>query len=341
MFRNAGTLPKNFSYQDLLALAGRSIPGISAPGKTFSCLRFIQKFCIDDTGAHARFYQIADPRRYDRLAELKQCVFSLTHTNFALVHHASTFEDARFENSLFDFLAARLEARNPEYFWRFGVRGQYSWLHQRYSTGHSLSDVLRTLSITGNTLMLALDNKDLDRCLEAVSVIMELGKVYYPLGPRKHNQPTVEKLYTLGVLPILLQQHIDLLNAGDYQGVTHMNSGWNKVWACLLPDTLMAMDSRVSFALSRVLQEYSLDTKLDLRVVSEKVGFYQVGFPGRTVNGIPKIDKRPKVWAFSSINMSGLMLNFLQFCRTNNRHILNGYPFSLRGLEAKLFMMGE
>jgi hypothetical protein len=341
MFRNAGTLPKCFGYKELRDLADRSVPGISHPGKTFSCLRFIQKFCTDYTGAHARFYQLGDPRRYDRLAELKKCVFSLTRADNEIVRQAMTVEGAQFENSLFDFLATRLEARNPEYFWRFGLRRHYPWLHERYSSGRSLSDASSTLAIAGNELARALDHRDEDRCLEAVSVIMDLGKVYYAIGPRKHNQPTVEKLHASGALPIVLQQHIDLLKAGEHQGVTHMNSGWNRVWACLAPDAIMALDSRISVALGRVFQEYSLDTKMALRVVSERVGFYQVGFPGRTVDGIPKVDKRPEVWALSSMHLSGFMLKFLQFCRKNNRHILNGYPFSLRGLEAKLFMMGE
>jgi len=341
MFRNAGTLPKCFGFQDLRALAEASIPGISHPGKAFCCLRFIQEFCTDYSGDHARFYEITDPRRYDRLAEFKKCVFSLTHASLAVVRQASMVEGVQFENSLFDFLAARLEARNPEYFLRFGLRRHYPWLHQRHGAGHSFSDTSRTLSIAGNELALALDRGDADRCREAISVIMDMRKVYYTLGPRKHNQPTVEKLHASGRLINVLHWHVDFLKAGEHRGITCMNSGWARVWAALVPDTLIALDSRVSYALGRVFLEYSLDTRLDLNLLSERVGFHQVGFPGRTVEGIPKIDKRPEVWALSSINLSGFLLNFLQFCRKNNRHILNGYPFNLRGLEAKLFMMGE
>ena len=125
MFRNAGRLPKSFGYKDLLDLASFSIPGISAPGKTFSCLRFIQKFCSDSAGAHDRFYQLKDPRRYDRLADLKQCVFHLTESKSAVLRQAMKVEGAEFEEDLFHFLALRLEACNSEYFWRFSLRQKY------------------------------------------------------------------------------------------------------------------------------------------------------------------------------------------------------------------------
>jgi hypothetical protein len=341
MFRNAGRLPVSFSYRDLRDLADSSIPGISQPGKTFACLRFIQLFCMDYSGAHDRFYRIKDPRRYDRLAELKKCVFSLTAAKRAVLRQTMRVEGAQLEHRLFDFIATRLEARNPEYIWRFRLRQTYSWLHERHRTGRSFSDLSQILSIAGNELALALDNEDEDRCLEAVSVIMDSGKIYYPVGRRKYNKPTVEKLYASRSLLDVLRAHVDILGAGNHEGVTHMNSGWAKVWACLFPDRLVMMDSRVSFAIGRFFQEYSLQAELDLRLMSERVGFYQVGFPGRKVEGIAKIEKRPEVWALSSINLSHFLLNFLDFCRNNDRPILNGYPFSLRGLEAKLFMLGE
>ena len=339
MFRNAGRLPKSFGYKDLLDLASFSIPGISAPGKTFSCLRFIQKFCSDSAGAHDRFYQLKDPRRYDRLADLKQCVFHLTESKSAVLRQAMKVEGAELEEDLFHFLALRLEACNSEYFWRFSLRQKYQWLHDRHGTGVSLSDATHTLSVAGNELALALDQEDEDRCLAAVSAIMDWARVYYPVGLRRHNKPTVEKLYESRSLLRVIREHVALLKVGDHEGVIYMNSGWSKVWGCLIPDMMM-MDSRVSYSLGRIFQAYSSEAKLDLHFLCERVGFYQVGFPGRTVDGIPRIDKRPEVWALSAINMSRFLLDFLEYCRRNNRLILNGYPFSLRGLEAKLFMMG-
>lgn len=341
MFQNADRLPEIFNYKDLLELAAFSVPGISGPGKFYSCMRFIQIHCHDDSGEHGAFYTSRAPRRYERLAELKKCRFFLTAQARTVVEQIRNTDEKQLMGRLYSFFSDRLEATNPVYQWHFNIRNPPLWLHDAHIRGSTLTDTSKLLAVATNQLRLALDLALEDLSLEAVSVIMDWGRAYYPSVKKRGNQATVEKLHEIKILASLTRENFQILKTGDYKDISHTSVGWTRVWACLLPDSVVMLDGRVSYALGGLLKSFSEESGLDLRFLCERTGFYQLSLRGRTVDGIPKMDKCTDLWALSLRNTSRFLLGLLDFADRNNRRILHGYPFNLKGLEAKLSMMGE
>jgi hypothetical protein len=219
------------------------------------------------------------------------------------------------------FLVDKLDAHSePNYTWKYKIQCHTNWLPSHLRTGSSLAAAGQVLSIAGSEISKAIASGDRILCYECVEVIMDWGGVYYPVGPRKGNKGTVDKLHVSGLLLTSLIDDYSHLKMGAATKVSLMNAGWTKVWAALRPDDFVIFDSRVSFAFSKLLKEYC-DLKCPQKdgkgyySFANSLGYKQISQDRRAVPGFKAINGNPACWAQSMLLVSDILKSCLAFAK--------------------------
>jgi len=121
-----------------------------------------------------------------------------------------------------------------------------------------------------------------------------------------------------------------------------MNSGWTKAWSVLFPEKYIMFDSRVSFAFTKLLDQFCQNEvkKNGFYIFPSELGYRQIKQGNRNVEGFHSVNGNPKYWAKSMIVTSHILNSCLSYADVRNVNISRYEPRSLRSVEARLFMMG-
>jgi hypothetical protein len=226
--------------------------------------------------------------------------------------------------------------KDPGYAWNFTIRNPPKWLTVP-ATGTTLPEAAAVLDAAANQAWQAISQGNANLLLDAIRVIMDWGKVWYPQGPRTGNEATVTEMATAGTLLPTVRADLAALLAGRWSAMTLMNSGWTKVWAALCPERAIIFDSRVSKCLAENLATY-----LAGRPLPESLAFRQTvpSTDRRHIPGLPVAtsgSQRAQATGVASAIVHALVQYARQIGPGPGRWHAG---LSARELEARLFMLG-
>lgn len=232
---------------------------------------------------------------------------------------------------------------NPvDYAWSYKLREHVPGMEVSLMSGNTLAAANELLSQLGQQLHQALAEKDEITAFHSVRAIMDWGKVYYPQGPRRMNQLSVESLFNNGLLVQEVSRNWNAIKSADSNSVTLMNSAWTKVWAVLGPQDFIILDDRVCAAFGLYVADFaSLQPDSNVTTVAKQLDFYQTAHAKkRTIEGIPKIHNRKPVWVRSMYVVASSLKVVVDKSFSEGRNHCDNKIDELRFCEAQLFMRG-
>lgn len=250
------------------------------------------------------------------------------------------------EQELVQFICNQLDEREaPEYKWKFNIRDRVDWLDQGNYSGNTFHEAATVLDCAAEKFRHSLVENNYQKLFETIRFIMDWGGVYYPQGPRRGNQASIEQfLDTLPALLKIVKDNNDRIRKRNYSEITRMNAGWTKVWAALYPDELVMLDSRVSKAFFSLVRSFLETRGITDRFLDVFPDTYQAVYnndDNRSVVGFRCVSHQyPHNWARSMMFVSRVLVNVVALANEQNVDIFGGNPHTLRGLEARLFMEG-
>lgn len=229
---------------------------------------------------------------------------------------------------------------DPGYFWPFQLRDPPPWVPSHLHSGTTLAEASQLLDLAAAHLTRALHANDSDLALEAVSIIMDWGGVWFRQGPRSGNQQGAEDLHDAGQLVATVAGNLTSLAQMDSDSVTHMNAGWTKVYAARYP-SLVIYDSRVSSWIAKRVVEFEIlggDPAAQLRTVLR-----QTSGPGATryIPGYPQCSSQPHYWARAMLKTAQVLAEIRRLGLQDPAFTGAWFAgLTQRELEARLFTLG-
>jgi hypothetical protein len=229
---------------------------------------------------------------------------------------------------------------DPGYTWPFQLQAPPAWVPAYLRNGSTLAEASRLLGLAAAHLTRAMHANDSDLALEAVSVIMDWGGVWFRQGPRSGNQQAVEDLHDLGQLVATVAGNLTALAQMDSDGVTHMNAGWTKVYAARYP-SLVIYDSRVSSWIARQVLQFRRAGGDPRGILPDALRQTAGRTAGRHVRGYPECPSQPHYWARAMLKTAQVLAEIRRLGLQDPAFTGAWFAgLTQRELEARLFTLG-